>query len=183
MPRPSYHRNKGPAAHLQPRDDLPPSKSQKKRDMLALQKIGTQLVELSRDQLARMPMSDTLSDAVRHAQDISSHEGRRRQLQYIGRVMRSEDVEPLRAALAALEGTSRAQTVALHALERWRERLIDDDDALDELIERYPAAREAQRIVELRTTIRQARRERDTQRPPKHYRELFQQLKDIVEAP
>lgn len=155
-----------------------PSKTQQKKAMHALQALGEELVALSKEQLAQVPLEDGLREAIEEAQRIRSHEGRRRQLQYIGRLMRDTDPAPLRAVLDVWKGKSAAANAQLHALERWRERLLAHDEALTELVAAHPGA-DAQR---LRTLIRNARREHAENRPPKAYRELFQVLKPLIES-
>jgi len=157
-----------------------PSKSQRKRDMTALQKLGEELVDQPRDRLERVTMPDSLRDAIYQAQRINSHEGRRRQLQFIGKLMRDVETEPIRQALDAWNGASGAETALLHSLERWRNRLLEDDRALDVLSAHHSAALNPVTMQQLRTHIRQARREQAEGRPPKHYRELFQVLKAII---
>jgi len=157
-----------------------PSKSQRKRDMTALQKLGEELVDQPRDRLERVPMPDQLRGAVYEAQRINSHEGRRRQLQYIGKLMRDVETAPIQQALDAWKGASGAETALLHSLERWRNRLLEDDRALDVLSAHHTAALNPVTMQQLRTHIRQARREQSENRPPKHYRELFQVLKGII---
>jgi ribosome-associated protein len=153
-----------------------PSKSQLKREMLALQKLGAELVELPKDALKKMPMPETLDEAIREARRITDHEGKRRQMQYVGKVMRTlydEEVAALRAALDAYHGGSKAETAKMHAAERWRERLLADDQALTEFIAKYPVAD----VQVGRNLIRNARRDAQQQRPPRHFRELFQWIK------
>ncbi|GAB3630238.1 hypothetical protein PTE30175_03693 [Pandoraea terrae] len=162
-----------------PDPNEPPSKSQRKRDMLALQDLGEELVGLSKEGLARMPLPEKLADACKDCQRIKAHEGRRRQMQYVGKVMRSlheTEVDAIRAALDIIKGVSKAETAKLHALERWRERLLAKDEALTELLAQYPDL-DAQHV---RTLIRNARREQEQQKPPKAFRELFQMLKDLM---
>lgn len=156
-----------------------PSKSQRKRESHALQDLGVELVNLSKDALARVPMSEKLDQAVRDCRKITAHEGRRRQMQYVGKVMRSLDeseVEAIQRALDVIKGVSKAETAKLHALERWRDRLIAKDEALTELLAQHPEV-DGQH---LRTLIRNARREQAAQKPPKAFRELFQALKDLL---
>jgi ribosome-associated protein len=153
-----------------------PSKSQLKRDMHALQALGVELIELSKDALGRMPMPEKLADAVREARRITSHEGKRRQVQYVGRLMRTlHDTETaaLRAALDVVNGASQAETAKLHAIERMRERLLADDNVLTEFIRRHPGVDPQ----EGRTLIRNARREAQQNKPPRYFRELFQWIK------
>jgi len=153
-----------------------PSKSQRKREMTALQDLGVALVRLSTDQLACMDLPENLRDAIGQARRITDHEGRRRQLQYVGRLMRGADAEAIQRALAAATGGSREAAELLHRCERWRDRLIDDDAALTELLSSHPAI-DAQ---PLRATIRAARRERDLGMAPKHARELYRALHALL---
>jgi len=158
------------------------SKSQKKRDMTALQKLGEELVEQSSERLEKVELPETLRDAINDAQRIRDHEGRRRQMQYIGRLMREVDVEPIREALDAWGGASRDQTAALHAIERWRERLIDDDQALTDFAGAHSAALNPDTLQQLRTAIRMSRKERGEGKAPKYFRELFRLVRVVVEG-
>jgi ribosome-associated protein len=157
-----------------------PSKSQRKRDMTALQKLGEELVAYPAERIEPVEMPDDLRRAIDEARSIRDHEGRRRQMQYIGRLMRDVDVAPIRAALDAWVGASRADAAALHALERWRERLIDDDEALTAFAADHTAALSPDTLQRLRTAIRMSRKEKEENRPPKHYRELFRLIRTIV---
>jgi ribosome-associated protein len=151
------------------------SKTRRKREMLELQSLGAALVALPEGSLARMPLEPDLKQAVLDARRIRSHEAKRRQLQYIGRLMRGVDPAPIRAQLAALEGSS-AQAAAGHRrLEALRERLLADDAALTAYAGEHPGAE----LQELRALIRNARKEQKEGRPPRAYRELFRVLKAI----
>jgi ribosome-associated protein len=158
-----------------------PSKSAAKREMTALQKLGVELVDQTPERLARVEMPENLRDAIEHARSIRDHEGRRRQMQYIGRLMRDVDPEPIRAALASWTGQSRAEAAALHALERWRERLIEDDEALTAFAAEHTAALAPDTLQRLRQAVRGSRKERSEGKPPHHYRELFRLIRAIVE--
>lgn len=160
-------------------DDAPgrPSKTQKKREMEALQETGAELVRLGRDQLARIDLPEDLRDAVRDAQRFTQHEAHRRQLQYIGRLMRDLDPAPIRAALDAIKGVSAAATARLHNLERLRTRLLEDENVLGEIARNHPGA-DLQHLRQLR---RNALKEREQIRPPRAYRELFRVLKELEE--
>ena len=170
-------------------DDLPrpPSKSQVKRDMHALLDLGKQLIELSTDQLKRLPLSEKLYDAIVLAQRTNAREGRRRQVHYVGKLMRDADAETIRQQLETWAHGSRQQTAHMHRLEAIRDRLIEDDDALTKLLNEYPATD----ITRLRTLIREARKESRAnnallqgQSPQrKHYRALFQELKNLIDEP
>jgi ribosome-associated protein len=156
----------------------PVSKTRRKQEMHELQALGAALVELTEAQLRGLELDEDLRRAVQEARRITSHEARRRQLQYIGRLMRDVDPAPIRARLAAIEGGS-AESAARHKrLEQLRERLLGDDAALTDFLAAHPGA-DAQ---ELRTLIRNARREQKEGRPPRAFRELFRALKLIVEV-
>jgi ribosome-associated protein len=155
-----------------------PSKSQVKRDMLALQKLGEQLVAEPKDRIMRVPMPDEVRTAILDSQRIKGHEGRRRQMQFVGKMMRSlneEQIAAIRKVMDGWKGQSKAETAAMHALERQREKLLANDQALTDLIAQYPAI-DAQH---LRTLIRNARKEQEQSKPPKAYREIFQILKAL----
>ncbi|QGZ61965.1 ribosome biogenesis factor YjgA [Paraburkholderia acidisoli] len=155
-----------------------PSKSQLKREMEALQELGQALVELPKDALKRMPMTEDLADAVHECRRITDHEGKRRQLQYVGRMMRGlteAEVAALRTKFEEHRGVNKAATARLHWIERTREKLLADDAALTEFVRQHPAADPQ----EGRTLIRNARREHEQSKPPKYFRELFQWIKDV----
>jgi ribosome-associated protein len=152
-----------------------PSKTQRKKEMLALQALGAELVELPDAQLDRMQLPDDLLAAVLEAKRITAHEGRRRQMQYIGRLMRDVDAEPIRARLEALTGHSAQEAARHRRLEALREKLLADDPALTEFVSAHPGAD----LQELRTLIRNARREQKEGKPPRAFRELFRVLKSL----
>ena len=156
----------------------PPSKSQRKRDMLELQQLGESLAQLPRARIDVLDVPESLRDALREWSRLRSFEGRRRHAQYIGKLMRKVDPEPLRQALLEATGESRAAVARLHQLEDWRERLLADDAALAELVREHPGAA----VQELRQCIRAARAERAAAKPPRHARALYQHLKDLFEA-
>ncbi|TSA18058.1 MAG: DUF615 domain-containing protein [Betaproteobacteria bacterium] len=161
---------------MQVEPDEPASKTRKKKDMLALQKLGVQLVELNQQQLESMQLPEDLLLAVLEARRLTKHEARRRQMQYIGRVMRDIDPEPIRDRLAKWQGQGREHTAQLHTLERWRDELLAGDPALARFLEAFPSADSQQ----LRTLIRNARREQAAALPPKSYRELFRVLREMT---
>ena len=143
--------------------------------MHELQALGVALAELSESQLREMRLGEDLLEAVLEAKRIRSHEAKRRQMQYIGRLMREVDPAPIRSRLAELEGSS-AQASARHRrLETWRERLLGDDEALTAFAAEHPGAD----LQALRTLIRNARKEQKESKPPRAYRELFRVLKEI----
>lgn len=159
-----------------------PSKSELKRQMNDLQKLGEQLVDEPRDRVKRVPMPEELRDAILMCQSITDHGGRRRQLQFVGKMMRKldeEEVAVIQRTIESWKGMSKAETAALHALERRREKLLADDKALTQLLEEHPDLD----VQHLRTLIRNARKEQAENKPPKAYREIFQILKDLAKAP
>ena len=151
------------------------SKTRRKREMLELQTLGAALVAMPQASLARMQLEPDLMQAVLEARRIRSHEAKRRQLQYIGRLMREVDAAPIREQIAALQGTSAQAAAAHRRLEGWRDRLLADDGALTAYAAQNPGAD----LQALRALIRNARREQKESRPPRAYRELFRVLKDI----
>jgi ribosome-associated protein len=157
-------------------DGAPISKTQRKKAVHLLQALGEELVELSDDQLAAIELPEALRDAVMAARRITKFEARRRQLQYIGKLMRRVEVEPIRAALDAMLAGSRRQIAAHKRIEAWRERLLAGPGALDELLAEFPGA-DAQW---LHTLVRGALRERDAGNPPRNYRELYQALRALI---
>ena len=159
-------------------DDLV-SKTRRKREMHELQALGAALVDLSEAQLAETPLDDTLRAAVLEAKRMRSHEARRRQLQYIGRLMREVDAAPIRARLDELSGASAQASVRHRRLEALRERLMSDDAALTDFAAEHPAAD----VQALRALIRNARKEQKEGRPPRAYRELFRFLKVCSSSP
>lgn len=155
------------------------SKSQMKRDMLALQELGEQLVALSTDQLNQMDLPSELLTAVTQAQSIKKHGAKRRQLQFIGRLMRNADAEQIQQQLDNLTRHSAQSINQLHKIEKWRDELIKKgDEALSEFLQEYPTADRQQ----LRTLIRSAIQERNANKPPKFYRKIFQFIKQYVES-
>lgn len=159
--------------------DERPSKSQRKRDMQALQDLGAALVRLAAEQVRRLDLPESLRQAVLDAQKITAHEGRRRQIQYVGKLMRQVDAAPIQAQLDAINGESKAAVALMHRCERWRDRLLDDDGALTELL----AERPLDDVQALRATIRAARRERSAGQSPRHARELYRLLLAHLSAP
>jgi ribosome-associated protein len=150
-----------------------PSKTKKKQEMHALQELGAALVDLSAAHFERMALPEALAQAVREARRISSHEARRRQVQFIGRLMRELDPEPIRAQLAAVEGHSAQARASHQRLEHWRARLMEDDAALTEFASAHPGAD----LQKLRALLRNARKEQKEGRPPHAYRELFRLMR------
>ena len=156
-----------------------PSKSELKRQMTVLQKLGEELVNEARDRVKRVPMPEDVRDAILECQLIKDHEGRRRQLQYVGKKMRTLDeaeVAAVQRTIDSWKGLSKADTAAMHAMERRREKLLTDDKTLTVLLSENPELD----VQHLRTLIRNARKEQAENKPPKAYREIFQILKQVA---
>ena len=156
----------------------PISKTQRKKEMLGLQELGVELISLSSEQLAAIELPEILREAVLEARRITDFEGRRRQTQYVGKLMRQVDPGPIRARLSAWRTQESTRTAQFKRLEAWRERLLAEEAALAELLQAYPQADERQ----LHKLIRDTRRERLGSNPPKNYRALFQYLRSIIES-
>ena len=164
------------------RNDLPtgpeaagdrPSKTRLKREMEALQDLGTTLVGLPPGRLAKLDLPERLVDAIGLARGITKHEARRRQMQYVGRLMRDVDPAPIRAALERWESVPRAEKARFASLERWRERLLDEAGAIEAFMAAHPAA---DRSV-LERAIGAALAERSRGGPPHAFRALFRAIR------
>jgi ribosome-associated protein len=176
---PSRSRNQ---YELEEEADYGPSRTQKRRDALAVLALAQQLVDLQPSRLAKLP----LPDDVRHEIDVTrrtpSHGAKKRQLAFLAKVMRrydDEDFAAVRADLGENREKQRQETAAMHRLEAMRDRLIaEDETALSELITEHPQVDRQH----LRSLVRQARVEKDTpNKPPRAYREIFQLLKDLAQ--
>src|SRR5512139_67661 len=144
--------------------ELPPSKTKVKKQMHDLQDIGEQLAALSKEQLAELDLPENLRDALTELKRINKFGAIRRQMQYIGRLMREIDPAPIQEKLAVWSGTSKQHVAWQHLLERWRDRLLEQPESLTELLDSYPGA-DAQH---LRNLIRNAIKEKELGKPPKN---------------
>ena len=152
------------------------SKSEIKRDAEDLKQLGEKLVNLTKANLTKVLLDDSLKDAIELAQRLQK-EARRRQLQYIGKLLRSIDAEPIREALEKIENKHNQQQAMLHKLEILRDELIvKGDAALTDLLNEYPSADRQQ----LRNLIRAAQKEKEQNKPSKAYREIYQILKTLI---
>jgi ribosome-associated protein len=154
------------------------SKTRRKAEMSALQELGEALLSLGPARRAELDLPERLAEALDEAQRIKQREARRRQLQFIGRLMRDVDAAPIRIQLALWADAPNAEKARLHALERWRERLLADRGALDRLCAERPEADRAR----LATLIEAAHAERARGQPPRAYRELFRALVALFRA-
>lgn len=156
--------------------DEAPSKTQRKKQMHDLQDLGTELVALGPADLDALELPERLHDAVVEARGITKHEARRRQMQFIGKLMRDVDAEPIRQRIDALKATSHAEVARLHLIEDWRKRLLAEPAAAEDFLAQHPAADGAR----LRALIGATGEERAAGRPPRAYRELFKFLRDAI---
>lgn len=152
------------------------SKTQKKKQMDELQDLGMALTELSSETLKKIALPEDLYEAIREYKKITSNSATKRQRQYIGRLMRDVDDVPIREFLAKLKGDNQAHNAFLQRVEQARTRLLASDEALTLFIAEHPQADASS----LRTLIRNARKEAELQKPPKNFRALYQELKQIM---
>ena len=153
------------------------SKSRRKRDSRDLQVLGSELTDLPQEQLESLPLPEQLLEAITAARTINRHGARKRQIKYIGGLLRALDIEPIRTALEEIHGQSARAAAQHHRIERWRDRLLaEGDEALTALVNVYPAA-DRQRIRQL---IRTAQREAAAAKAPQAARSLFRVLRDLL---
>jgi ribosome-associated protein len=169
---------------MQEKDENPPiiSKTQRKVEADALQMVGKKLIDLSKERLVKLNLPESLYDAVIEAKRLTANGAIRRQLQFIGRLMRNNDVEPILEQLSRWEGKNNEENARFHALERWRDRLIEESNtvqskALQEFVSIHPDVE----IQQIRTLSRNAHKEQTANKPPKSSRELFKLLREITE--
>jgi len=161
-----------------------PSKSAKKRHMHSLQALGEELTELPPSRVAALELPESLRDALAEFRRTRSHEGKRRQMQLIGKLMRHAEEEPIREAVAAFKLGSAKETLALHHAERWREELLASDDAITRWVSAFPGTD----VQQLRSLVRAARKDAKAVLPEgemrhgRNYRDLFQQVKQALAA-
>ncbi|MES2190165.1 MAG: ribosome biogenesis factor YjgA [Pseudomonadota bacterium] len=162
----------------------PPSKTQLKAEADEKQALGEALLTLRADLMARLDLPDKLLDAIKDAKKITNFEGKRRQMQFIGKLMRPLDPDPIREAINEQLNGSAQLTLALHLAEQWRDKLVADDEALQPWLAEYPDTDSQQ----MRALIRQARKDYKPEKPgeaPRHgkaYREIFQMVKEMMKA-
>jgi len=165
-----------------------PSRTDRKRESTELQKLGEELLTLRSELMERLALPDKLVDAIDEARRISNFEGKRRQMQFIGKLMRQLEprmLDTIRTVLAEQHGGSASEALALHQVEQWRDRLVADDATLSHWVQQYPQSDSQQ----VRALIRQARRDAkptlagETPRHGKAYRELFQLIRAQLHDP
>ncbi len=152
------------------------SKSALKRHVESLQKLGKTLAAMPIDKLRRSPASPSLLEVIAQYQKIKSHEAKRRQLQLIGKVMRSEDGESLAQWIEGETLDQRLEVSQMHAAEQWRDQLLGDTNALNEFLTKHPQATG----FDLHSLIRNAKLEKIKNKPPKSARSLYKIIKSIL---
>lgn len=154
------------------------SKTRRKKQATELQDVGRGLVKLSREQLARVDMPEQLREAVLECKRLTTHEAIRRQVQHIGKVMRGLDAGPIAAQLAAMHAPSNRDTALFHLAENWRQEMLEDHAAIDRFVREFPAAEP----LGLRNLVEAAKAERDADKAPRKFRELFHVLNAFVQG-
>ena len=156
--------------------DLPISKTKLKAEADAQQALGVRLTELPKDRLLKLNLPEDVLTAILDTKKITANGAIRRHRQYLGRLMREIDTAPITEQLSRWEGKHTAENAYFHGLERWRDRLINDANALSEFMALHPAIDSQQ----LRTLIRNAQKEQAADKPPKSSREIFRLLREIT---
>jgi ribosome-associated protein len=189
MPREPKHASNRQAQEIDPdMDDLPlskrqaaidglaPSRNELKQQMQDLQELGEAISSLPVDRLDKLKIDERLRDAIDELRRTKSFEGKRRQVQYIGKLMKFEDPEPLREAVASYRVGSASDTLALHKAEYWRDQLLAADDALANWVKEYPATD----VQQMRSLVRAARKEKlePGERHGRAFRDLFKMVKE-----
>ena len=183
---PTQWRTRGALAPTAGASDRPegvpptPSKTQRKAEMHAKQDVGKALVALEparfRELATEFGLPETLVLAIGEANRVKTHEGRRRQMQYVGKLMREVETDAIAGRLAALASGQGREVARAHALERWRDRLLADPDALDALAADYPSLDRPR----FRSLIAKAQSERSRNLPPHAYRAIFRALETLA---
>ena len=159
-------------------EGVAPSKSQRRRDALAVKSLAARLIDMSPSLLARIPLDEAVRKAILEAWDIRSNVARKRQLQFVAKLLRRADSETVAQALEELEQMARQSAARQHRAEAWRDRLLaDGDPALGELLSRRPDG-DPQVIRQL---VRAARQEAERSKPPAAARKLFRALREMDE--
>ena len=161
-------------------DGIAPSRNELKKQMQDLQELGEAVAALPVDRLDKLKIDERLRDAIDELRRTKSFEGKRRQVQYIGKLMKHENPEPLREAVASYRVGSATDTLALHQAEYWRDQLLAGDDALANWVKEYPATD----VQQMRSLVRAARKEKlePGERRGRAYRDLFKLVKEQMHA-
>lgn len=175
--KPENDPKRAPDVHSASTEAEKPSKTALKKEMLALQALGKELCAMPLEKLRKGPLSEALLDAIALHQKCKSFGARKRQEQFIGKVMRNEEGDEIRAWLDGETVEQKLQVLHMHAAESWRDVLVENPSRLAEFLESYPEAAQAG----LNAVIRAAATERQAKKPPKNTRQLYQQLYQIIQ--
>ena len=148
------------------------SKTRVKQEMHALQKIGERLIEFNSNQLKECLLPDTLFEAIIEAKQIRKNGARRRQIQYIGKLMREVDISQIKEKISTWDGLSKEHAAWIHQIERWRKSLLEDKDSFSEFARLHPGAN----LQRIKALMRNAHKEMLSSKPPKNFRALFHEL-------
>jgi ribosome-associated protein len=159
-------------------DDSQPSKTRLKAEADAAQEIGRQLVALPKERLKKLQLEEALLDAIAEAKRITANGAIRRQMQYIGRLMRDTDLAPIVEQLQKWDGKHQEENARFHQMERWRMRMLEDVKAIELFIAEFPHTP----VQQMRTLIRNAQKEHAAGKPPKSSRELFKIIRETMEG-
>jgi ribosome-associated protein len=159
-------------------DDSQPSKTRLKAEADAAQEIGRQLVALPKERLKKLQLEEALLDAIAEAKRITANGAIRRQMQYIGRLMRDTDLAPIVEQLQKWDGKHQEENARFHQMERWRMRMLEDVKAIELFIVEFPHTP----VQQMRTLIRNAQKEHAAGKPPKSSRELFKIIRETMEG-
>ncbi|MDO9631670.1 MAG: ribosome biogenesis factor YjgA [Humidesulfovibrio sp.] len=169
-----------PYDHTDPR---PPSRSQKKRDSAALQVLGGKLAELHESALTKLDLPPRLMEAIMDYKGLAKHEAKRRQLQFIGALMRDTDADPLALAVEDIESGNRGQAREFHAVEIWRTALLaGDESGLEAIVALAPEEQQVEVRSKIRMLARNARAEAEKNKPPRSSRALFRLLRELRQS-
>lgn len=157
--------------------DPGPSKSQRKREMHALRDLGERIRDLPRSQRDALPLSEPMRRAMDEFDRIRSREARRRHLSFVGKLMRSEDLDAIGEAMDRFDAATAVAGRELHQLESWRDALLESDAALSDFLDAHPGTDRPR----LRNAVRNARRERERGEERRHFRSLFRLLREETE--
>lgn len=164
--------------HQDQQDSTEKSKSRVKKELLEITELGERLLEIPASLLAKLPLSENCLKAIKEAQKINHHTGKKRQIKYIGKILRDEDLEGIRAELAIADQYHQLEVRKQHLLEQWRDRLMaEGDTATFELLQLEPSLDRQQ----LRQMVRNAQKEKELNKAPKFQRELFRYLRDNMQ--
>lgn len=155
------------------------SKTQIKRELLALVELGERLTTLKADTLARLPLTDALRKALAEASKHTAHIARKRHMSFVGKLMRDQDIEAITSVIDQLDSSTREYNERFHGLERWRDRLVDgNDEDLERFVNEYPDTDRQH----LRSLIRHAQHEKARNKPPAAARKVFKYIRDLDET-